>query len=94
MAHRLPKKSGNDSDASDFRFHLVGRKSSVSSSSAVIGAIVAGPASVLLSGVLGTGSASADGAKLLKIDPQPSKLAKPAVKEVPSKTKPRRRSCG
>jgi hypothetical protein len=48
------KKRASSSDDSEYSFHLVGKKMPVDASTSVVGTIVSGPASILLSGVLGT----------------------------------------
>jgi hypothetical protein len=85
------KKSTGSSHPSDNNFHLIGKKTAMGTSGAVVGAIVAGPVGAVLGGVLGTAFGAAADVHPSK-SKRPSKSIKPATKKAGSRLKaPRKR---
>jgi len=77
---------------SEFHFHLIGKKTAMGTSGAIVGAIVAGPVGALVGGALGTALAAAgDTSK----PPAPAKNSiKPAPKKKGAKPKSKGRPRG
>ena len=82
MASRsTSKKQPPKSKDSQFNFHLIGKKTAMGTSGAIVGAIVAGPVGALVGGAVGTALGAAAG----------STSKEPAASTVPTDVTPKKK---